>query len=139
MMGKGWYSLASLGEVSDRALGEKVLAACFRVQHQAVEAARRRQLLEDEPFCRGQAVAVDQGPRQVGRRATKRDPLALAESLKQMTGVVEHGLFIGMTDTCIVGGPDGPLVVGRLSGRRGGQPVRARRPARRWTTRPPLA
>lgn len=48
------------------------------------------------------------------------DPLALAESLKQMTGVVEHGLFIGMTDTCIVGGPDGPLVVGRLSGRRGG-------------------
>lgn len=41
---------------------------------------------------------------------------ALATTLKAMIGVVEHGLFIGMTDTCIVAGPDGPLVVGRQSG-----------------------
>ena len=41
---------------------------------------------------------------------------ALAAELKAMVGVVEHGLFIGLTDTCIVGDPDGPLVVGRQSG-----------------------
>jgi ribose 5-phosphate isomerase A len=41
---------------------------------------------------------------------------ALANLLKTMIGVVEHGLFVGMADTCIVAGPDGPLVVGRLSG-----------------------
>ena len=41
---------------------------------------------------------------------------ALAAELKAMVGVVEHGLFVGMTDTCIVAGPDGPLVVGRQSG-----------------------
>ena len=45
------------------------------------------------------------------------DAPALAKSLKGTIGVVEHGLFIGMADTCIVSGPDGPLVVGRLSGR----------------------
>jgi ribose 5-phosphate isomerase A len=41
---------------------------------------------------------------------------ALAAQLKSMIGVLEHGLFIGITDTCIVAGPDGPLVVGRQSG-----------------------
>ena len=44
------------------------------------------------------------------------DAPALATSLKAMVGVIEHGLFIGVTDTVIVAGPDGPLVVGRLSG-----------------------
>src|ERR1700693_6052764 len=41
---------------------------------------------------------------------------ALALALKGTTGVVEHGLFIGLTDTVIVAGPEGPKVVGRLSG-----------------------
>ena len=41
---------------------------------------------------------------------------SLADQLKKTIGVVEHGLFIGMTDTCIVAGPDGPLVVGRSEG-----------------------
>jgi ribose 5-phosphate isomerase A len=44
------------------------------------------------------------------------DAPALAAALKGTVGVVEHGLFIGMTDTCIASGPDGPLAVGRLSG-----------------------
>lgn len=44
------------------------------------------------------------------------DAPALATALKTTIGVVDHGLFIGMTDTCIVAGPDGPQVVGRLSG-----------------------
>ncbi|HEY1420918.1 MAG TPA: ribose-5-phosphate isomerase RpiA [Candidatus Dormibacteraeota bacterium] len=33
--------------------------------------------------------------------------------LKMLTGVVEHGLFVGMADTCIVAGPDGARAVGR--------------------------
>jgi ribose 5-phosphate isomerase A len=36
--------------------------------------------------------------------------------LKKITGVVEHGLFVGMTDTVIVAGPEGPKAIGRLSG-----------------------
>jgi ribose 5-phosphate isomerase A len=44
------------------------------------------------------------------------DAAGLATALKAIIGVVEHGLFVGMADTCIVAGPDGPLVVGRLSG-----------------------
>ena len=46
------------------------------------------------------------------------DAPGLASALKAMTGVVEHGLFIGLTDTVIVAGPDGPLVVGRHSAER---------------------
>ena len=41
------------------------------------------------------------------------DPAELATSIKVVTGVVEHGLFVGMTDTCIVAGPKGPRVLGR--------------------------
>jgi len=37
-------------------------------------------------------------------------------AIKKTTGVVEHGLFIGMTDTLIVSGQEGPKVIGRLSG-----------------------
>jgi ribose 5-phosphate isomerase A len=39
--------------------------------------------------------------------------VALAQSIRKTIGVVEHGLFIGMTDTCIVAGPKGPEVLGR--------------------------
>ncbi len=44
------------------------------------------------------------------------DPAATATSLKITTGVVEHGLFVGMTDTCIVAGREGPRVLGRSGG-----------------------
>jgi len=30
-----------------------------------------------------------------------------------MPGVVEHGLFVGMADTVIVAGPEGPRAIGR--------------------------
>ena len=33
--------------------------------------------------------------------------------LKKVTGVLEHGLFVGMTDTVIVGEQDGPKAIGR--------------------------
>ena len=44
-----------------------------------------------------------------------KDAARFADALKKTTGVVEQGLFIGMTDTLIVAGPEGPRVVGRLS------------------------
>ena len=47
-----------------------------------------------------------------------KNPAELALELKQVTGVVEHGLFVGMTDTVIVAGPDGPKAIGRSSGAR---------------------
>jgi ribose 5-phosphate isomerase A len=42
-----------------------------------------------------------------------KDAAALADALKKTTGVVEHGLFIGLTDTVIVAGPQGPKAIGR--------------------------
>ena len=41
------------------------------------------------------------------------DAPALGSLLKAVTGVVEHGLFIGMADECFVGGPNGPRVLSR--------------------------
>ena len=35
------------------------------------------------------------------------DPAALAERLAAHAGIVEHGLFVGLTDTLVVAGPDG--------------------------------
>ena len=44
-----------------------------------------------------------------------KNPAEFGEELKKITGVVEHGLFVGMTDTVIVGGPEGPKAVGKAS------------------------
>ena len=44
------------------------------------------------------------------------NPQDFGAQLKQITGVVEQGLFVGMTDTVIVAGPEGPKAIGRLSG-----------------------
>ena len=45
-----------------------------------------------------------------------KDAASFGDALKRTAGVVEHGLFVRMTDTLIVAGPEGPRVVGRLSG-----------------------
>ncbi|TME20938.1 MAG: ribose-5-phosphate isomerase RpiA [Chloroflexi bacterium] len=45
-----------------------------------------------------------------------KNPTDLGVELKKVTGVVEHGLFVGMTDTVIVAGPDGPKAIGRPPG-----------------------
>jgi ribose 5-phosphate isomerase A len=42
-----------------------------------------------------------------------KDAAALADRLKRTTGVVEHGLFIGLTDTVIVASSEGPKAIGR--------------------------
>jgi ribose 5-phosphate isomerase A len=41
------------------------------------------------------------------------DAAELASALKGTIGVVEHGLFLGMADSCVVAGADGPRVLGR--------------------------
>jgi ribose 5-phosphate isomerase A len=42
-----------------------------------------------------------------------KDAAAFGDALKGTTGVVEHGLFIGLTDTVMVAGPEGPKAIGR--------------------------
>lgn len=42
-----------------------------------------------------------------------KNPGELGIELKKVTGVVEHGLFVGMTDTVIVANSDGPKAIGR--------------------------
>jgi ribose 5-phosphate isomerase A len=42
-----------------------------------------------------------------------KNPAALGIELKNVTGVVEHGLFVGMTHTVIVANGDGPHAIGR--------------------------
>ena len=39
------------------------------------------------------------------------DPRALADALKHLTGVVEHGLFLGLADTALIGTDDGVLTI----------------------------
>lgn len=39
------------------------------------------------------------------------EPELLADALKVVPGVVEHGLFLGLTDTAILGGPNGVEVL----------------------------
>ena len=47
-----------------------------------------------------------------------KDPEAFGVELKKVTGVVEHGLFVGMADTVIAAGSEGPRAIGRSSGAR---------------------
>jgi ribose 5-phosphate isomerase A len=42
-----------------------------------------------------------------------KDASGFGDALKRTIGVVEHGLFVGLTDTCIAAGPDGPRMIGR--------------------------
>jgi ribose 5-phosphate isomerase A len=41
------------------------------------------------------------------------DPQALAHALSAVPGVMEHGLFIGLAQMAILGGPDGVRIVER--------------------------
>lgn len=42
------------------------------------------------------------------------DPAALAAAIKGQLGVVEHGLFLGLADGCIVAGEDGVTALGHM-------------------------
>jgi ribose 5-phosphate isomerase A len=39
------------------------------------------------------------------------DPPAVAHAIKSMTGVVEHGLFLGLASVAIIAGPDGATIL----------------------------
>jgi ribose 5-phosphate isomerase A len=41
------------------------------------------------------------------------DPNSLAHALSGVAGVVEHGLFIGLAQMAIIGGPDGVKIIER--------------------------
>jgi ribose 5-phosphate isomerase A len=43
------------------------------------------------------------------------DPEGLGTTLETQLGVVEHGLFLGLTHGCIVAGPGGIRVLGELT------------------------
>ncbi|HEV2032835.1 MAG TPA: ribose 5-phosphate isomerase A [Candidatus Dormibacteraeota bacterium] len=45
-----------------------------------------------------------------------KDAASFGDAVKRTIGVVEHGLFVGLTDTVIAAGPEGPKVIGKLSG-----------------------
>jgi ribose 5-phosphate isomerase A len=45
-----------------------------------------------------------------------KNPGVFGTELKKISGVVDHGLFVAMTDTVIVSGPEGPKAIGRSSG-----------------------
>jgi ribose 5-phosphate isomerase A len=42
-----------------------------------------------------------------------KDPASFGDAVKRTIGVVEHGLFVGLTDTLIAAGPEGPKMIGR--------------------------
>ena len=44
-----------------------------------------------------------------------KNPADFGVELKKVTGLLDHGLFVGMTDTVIVGGPEGARALGRSS------------------------
>ena len=41
------------------------------------------------------------------------DPQGLADALKHLTGVVEHGLFLGLAETALIGTDDGVVTIHR--------------------------
>ena len=42
-----------------------------------------------------------------------KDAASFGDAVKRTIGVVEHGLFVGLTDTVIAAGPEGPRMIGR--------------------------
>jgi ribose 5-phosphate isomerase A len=74
-----------------------------------------RALADLQPLPRrrdGQLVVTDNGNQIVDiRPGPLADPAALADRLARLPGVVDHGLFLGMTSTVIVGRSDGPVTI----------------------------
>jgi ribose 5-phosphate isomerase A len=112
---------------------------CYRHESKCVDALGRFPLpIEVVPWCRGGTTLYrgDHKARSEGRLLAIRqaqgghpfvtdgghwiidaglgridDPAALAHALAGVPGVVEHGLFIGLAQTAIIGGPKGVRVV----------------------------
>jgi len=90
------------------------LAATTRLVERAIAAIQRSGPITLRRGKDGHAFVTDGGhwilDAALGRID---DPPALAHALSCVPGVVEHGLFIGLAGTAIIGGPDGVKVVER--------------------------
>lgn len=71
-----------------------------------IEAVPRMRLREGAPMRTDSGNLIYDAPCE-----TIADPAALARALKAITGVVEHGLFLGVAQTALVGTVDGVTVL----------------------------
>ncbi len=89
-------------------------AAIQRVIDEAIKRVQKAGPLRIRQAKSGHPFVTDGGhwiiDAQLGRID---DPAALAHALAAVPGVVEHGLFIGLADMAIIGGPNGVKVVER--------------------------
>jgi ribose 5-phosphate isomerase A len=90
------------------------LTATQRALEKAIRATQRPGPLALRRRKDGQAFVTD-GGHWILDAALARidDPAALAHAISGVPGVVEHGLFIGLAQMAIVGGPDGVKIVER--------------------------
>ena len=82
----------------------------------AVQAALRAQpgMLTLRKSKDGQAFVTDGGHFIVDAALGRiEDPREVARALSAVPGVMEHGLFIGLASTAVIGGPDGVRIVER--------------------------
>jgi ribose 5-phosphate isomerase A len=90
------------------------LAATQRAVEKAIEAIQRSGPLTLRRGKDGHVFVTDGGhwilDAALGRID---DPAALAHALSGVPGVMEHGLFIGLAQIAIIGGPDGVKIVER--------------------------
>jgi ribose 5-phosphate isomerase A len=83
------------------------------------QTAERLETLADAVHIRGgvsQPFVTDNGNLILDLSFTEplADPAATAAALAATVGVVEHGLFLGMVNACVVGGASGTRVLGSL-------------------------
>lgn len=84
------------------------LVSTCRYIEMAAEVAGCEGLLELRKMAGGEPFVTDSGNHIVDAAFGHIDqPELLAASLKDVTGVVEHGLFLDLADTVIIGGPNG--------------------------------
>jgi ribose 5-phosphate isomerase A len=90
------------------------LAATRHAIEKAIASIQRPALLTLRQGKDGHAFVTDSGhwilDAALGRID---DPAALAHALSGVPGVMEHGLFVDMAQTVIIGGPDGVRIVER--------------------------
>lgn len=89
-------------------------AATLRAVDKAIAGVQRGGPLKLRLGKDGHAFVTDGGhwiiDAQLGRID---DPAALAQALSLVPGVMEHGLFVGMAETVIIGGPAGVRIIER--------------------------
>jgi ribose 5-phosphate isomerase A len=89
-------------------------AATVRAVDKAIAGIQRPGPLSRRTAKDGHAFVTDGGHWIVDAALARiDDPVAMAQALSAIPGVIEHGLFIGLAQTGIVAGPDGVKVIER--------------------------